>query len=61
MITPLILEREHNFHSSWSITYHKTNFVIICEYIDENLEKGLIWHSKSLANAPILFVKMKDG
>ena len=30
------------------------------EYIDENLAKGFIRHSKSLAGAPILFVKKKD-
>jgi hypothetical protein len=37
------------------------NFVVICEYINENLKKGLIWHSNSLASAPILFVKKKYG
>ena len=31
------------------------------EYIDENLAKGFIRHSKSSAGAPILFVKKKDG
>ena len=31
------------------------------EYIDENLAKGFIEHSKSPAGAPILFVKKKDG
>ena len=31
------------------------------EYIDENLTKGFIQHSKSPANASILFVKKKDG
>ena len=30
-------------------------------YLDENLEKGFIQLSKSLAGAPILFVKKKDG
>jgi hypothetical protein len=30
------------------------------EYIDENLFKNFIWHSKSLAGVPILFVKKKD-
>jgi hypothetical protein len=57
----LILEREHNFHLGWFITYHKMNFVVLCEYINENLEKGLIWHSKSLVSAPILLVKKEDG
>jgi hypothetical protein len=30
------------------------------EYIDENLKKRFIWHSKFLVGAPILFVKKKD-
>jgi hypothetical protein len=34
---------------------------MLCEYIDENLEKRFIRHSKSLAGALILFVKKKDG
>jgi hypothetical protein len=36
-------------------------FWTFCEYINENLEKGFIWHSKSLVGALILFVKKKDG
>ena len=31
------------------------------KYIDENLSKNFIQHSKSPAGAPILFVKKKDG
>ena len=31
------------------------------EYIEENLAKNFIQHSKSPARAPILFVKKKDG
>jgi hypothetical protein len=31
------------------------------DYIDENLAKGFIRHSKSSAGAPVLFVKEKDG
>ncbi len=31
------------------------------EYIDENLAKNFIQHSKSPAGAPVLFVKKKDG
>jgi hypothetical protein len=34
---------------------------VLRAYIDENLENGLIRHSKSLASAPIFFVKKKDG
>jgi hypothetical protein len=30
---------------------------MLCEYIDENLEKGFIQHSKFLVGAPIMFVK----
>ena len=33
----------------------------LLEYIDKNLSKNFIWHSKSLAEAPILFVKKRDG
>ena len=35
-------------------------FAILKEYIDENLAKGFIRHSKSPAGAPILFVKKKS-
>jgi hypothetical protein len=31
------------------------------DYLTENLAKGFIWHSKSPAGTPILFVKKKDG
>jgi hypothetical protein len=31
------------------------------EYLDENLAKNFIRHSKSPVGAPILFVKKKDG
>lgn len=31
------------------------------DYVEENLAKGFIRHSKSPAGAPILFVKKKDG
>jgi hypothetical protein len=52
MTTPLILWKEHNLHLDPSI---------IREYFNENLKKGFIRHSKSLANVPILFVKKKNG
>jgi hypothetical protein len=35
--------------------------VILHEYINENIEKRFIWHSKSPINALILIVKKKDG
>jgi hypothetical protein len=35
--------------------------VMFHEYINENLEKEFIQHSKSSIGAPILFVKKKDG
>jgi hypothetical protein len=31
------------------------------DYIEENLAKNFIQHSKSPTGAPILFVKKKDG
>ena len=39
----------------------QTELTALREYIDENLAKGFIRHSKSPAGAPILFVKKKDG
>ena len=39
----------------------KDEFATLKEYMDENLEKGFIRHSKSSIGAPILFVKKKDG
>ena len=38
----------------------QAKLVALREYIDENLSKNFIRYSKSLAEAPILFVK-KDG
>jgi hypothetical protein len=52
MIAPSLLWKECNLHLDPSKIY---------EYFDENLKKGFIWHSKSPANAHILFVKKKDG
>ena len=39
----------------------QTELAALREYVDENLAKGFIQHSKSPAGAPILFVKKKDG
>ncbi|OAE30700.1 hypothetical protein AXG93_402s1130 [Marchantia polymorpha subsp. ruderalis] len=36
-------------------------FDALREYLDKNFAKNFIQHSKSLAEAPILFVKKKDG
>jgi hypothetical protein len=38
----------------------QTKLAALREYIDENFSKNFIWHSKSPAGAPILFVKKKD-
>ena len=39
----------------------QTELIELRKYMDENLAKNFILHSKSLAGAPILFVKKKDG
>jgi hypothetical protein len=39
----------------------QTELAALRKYIDENLSKNFIWHSKSPAGASILFVKKKDG
>ena len=39
----------------------QTELAELRKYIDENLTKNFIRHSKSPAGAPILFVKKKDG
>ena len=39
----------------------QTELTELRQYIDENLAKNFIRHSKSPAGAPILFVKKKDG
>jgi hypothetical protein len=39
----------------------QTKLATLHEYIDENLSKNFIRHSKSHVGAPILFVKKKDG
>nr|OQO15701.1 hypothetical protein B0A51_17499 [Rachicladosporium sp. CCFEE 5018] len=49
--------------SPWMPLYNlsQDELVILKEYIQTNLAKGWIRHSKSPAEAPILFVKKKDG
>ena len=39
----------------------QTELAELRKYINENLAKNFIRHSKSPAGAPILFVKKKDG
>ena len=39
----------------------QTELAELRKYIDKNLAKNFIRHSKSPASAPILFVKKKDG
>jgi hypothetical protein len=39
----------------------QNELVALQDYLDENLAKNLIRHSKSPTGAPILFVKKKDG
>jgi hypothetical protein len=55
MIVQLNYKMEHNLHLS------QMELVALYEYIDENLSKNFIRHSKSHAGAPTLFVKKKDG
>ena len=47
------------FGPIYSLSQNK--LVALREYLDENLVKNFIQHSKSPARAPILFVKKKDG
>jgi hypothetical protein len=39
----------------------QNELVALWKYLDENLDKNFIWHSKSPAGTPILFVKKKYG
>jgi hypothetical protein len=47
------------FGSIYNLSQYE--LVTLHEYLDENLKKGLIQHSKSPIGAPILLVKKKDG
>ncbi len=46
------------FESIYNLSQHE--LVAFHEYINENLEKGFIWHSKFPTCASFLFVKKKD-
>jgi hypothetical protein len=63
MIVQLNYKMEHNLHlDQYTICQlSQTELAALREYIDENLSKNFIRHSKSLARAPILFVKKKNG
>jgi hypothetical protein len=61
MIVQLIFKKVLNYRLNQSIIYLKTNFTPLLKYLDENLIKNFIRHSKSPTGAPILFVKKKDG
>jgi len=39
----------------------QNGLIALKQYVEENLTKNFIQHSKSLAGVPILFVKKKDG
>ncbi len=52
-------EAQHPFRPIHN--FSQDGLVAFCEYIDENLEKGFIRHSKSPTGALILFVKKKEG
>jgi len=39
----------------------QTELAALCDFLEENLAKGFIRESKSLARAPILFISKKDG
>ena len=47
----------------WGPIYNlsPTELEVLREYIDENLANGFIQHSRSPTDAPIFFVKKKDG
>ena len=47
------------FGPIYNLSHNK--LVALREYLHENLAKNFIWHFKSLAGAPIFFVKKKDG
>lgn len=57
----MTLRREHNTHLKPIYNLSQDELMELQKYIDENLENGFIWHSESLSNAIILFVKKKNG
>jgi hypothetical protein len=61
IIMQMIFRKVLNHHLDQSKIYLKMSLLPIREYLDKNLTKNFIRHSKSPTNAPILFVKKKDG
>jgi hypothetical protein len=61
MIAPINLQPGKEL--PWGPIYNlsPTKLEVLQTYIEENLENGFIWHSKSPAGAPIFFLKKKDG
>ncbi len=49
-----IINLEEGTQFPFELIYNlsQDELIVFCEYIDENLEKGLICHFKSLANGP---------
>jgi hypothetical protein len=58
-----VVDLHKDTHPSFGLIYNlsQNKFVSLREYLDEDLYKNFIQHSKSLASTPILFVKKKDG
>jgi hypothetical protein len=58
---PIDLEEGHSppFGPIYSLS--ELELQAMRDYLIENLAKGFVQHSKSLADTPILFVKKKDG
>jgi hypothetical protein len=55
----LVKEMQPSFGPIYNLS--QDEFVMFWEYFDENLDNGLIQHSKFLTGAPFLFIKKKDG
>jgi hypothetical protein len=58
---PIDLEEGHSPPFGPIYGLSKPELQALRDYLIENLAKGFVQHSKSPANAPILFVKKKDG
>jgi hypothetical protein len=58
-----IIDLEEGWRPPFGAIYNlsQDELTTLCEYINENLENGFIWHSKSIVGASILFVKNTNG